>query len=112
MAKKTKRRSTPPTTEPRAVEALTVAWCLSVITVFLCDLGSACAWFYLRVDPGAERMQVLAGLLLFAAVVTGVVALVLIPVVCRLRSEPPPRGFLVFAVLVSVAPLIALALWA
>ncbi len=49
-------------------------------------------------------------MLLFAASVTGLIVLMLLPVVLNVRRQTPPRGYIVFAVLVAAAPLLAIAL--
>ncbi len=94
--------------ETQSTEALTVAWALCVVTALLCDVGAALTWWYAAAQPKATQIATLSGLLLFAAAVVGLVTLVLLPVVYRLRRQPPPVGFTVFAVAVSLAPLAAL----
>jgi len=92
--------------ESRAAEAVTAFWVMSVVTVFLCDLAAAAARWYTRANPNQEKMAILAGLLLFAATATGIISLLLMPLVYRARREPPPRGFVVFAVVVGVMPIL------
>ncbi|HET6883896.1 MAG TPA: hypothetical protein VFI31_27325 [Pirellulales bacterium] len=89
--------------EPRTVEVITVGWMLTVITTLACEVGFVIS----RWLAGDERspLMVLSGLLLFAALVIGVVALLILPVVLRSRRVPPPSGVVVFAVVVSAAPL-------
>jgi hypothetical protein len=47
-------------------------------------------------------------LVMFAGAIIGALALLLIPVVYRLRRTPPPRGFTAFAICVAAAPILAL----
>jgi hypothetical protein len=61
--------------------------------------------------PALFLVGAMAGVLLFSALMAGIMTLVLTPVVYRVRRVPPPRGFTVFAVIVSICP-IAGALWA
>ena len=97
-----------PISETRAAEALTVGWMLSVMTTFACDLAAVAARLVHAARPGLERVVVLGELLLFAAVVSGVVSLLLAAMVLRVRQVAPPRGITTFALVVAVAPLVAL----
>lgn len=96
--------------ETRAAEVITVLWALTVMTAFGCDVGLALARWLARSHPDARRLALLSELLLGAAVIIGAVALVLTPVVIRVRRRPPPRSFLFFAILTASAPLAALLL--
>lgn len=51
----------------------------------------------------------LAHLMLLVAAVTGLICLLLIPAVLRLRETPPPLAITRFAVVVSVLPIVVLA---
>ena len=95
--------------EPRVVDAATVAWTVTVSTVVLSELGAAGAHFLGLANPGAARLPVLRDLLLFGAAIVGLLSLVLLPVVYRLRAVKPPVGFTVFAGCAAAAPIIALA---
>jgi hypothetical protein len=91
--------------EPPAVETLTVGWMLAVMTALVCELGFVAARGYLTaVDAGSAKMQVLATVLLFAAFVIGSASLALAYGVVRARRTAPPRGILVFSVVVGAAP--------
>jgi hypothetical protein len=90
---------------------LTVFWMLSVMTGLLCEVGFVLARAYLRLfDPTAARMEVLAGMLLFAAAVVGVISLALCVAVVKLRKSPPPLGVIVFGVVIGAIPLAAMLL--
>ena len=93
----------------RAVEAVTIAWSLTVMTVLGCDVGLAVVRIYVHFHPASVRMALLSQLLLLSAAVLAILDLALLPVVVRIRHEPPPRGFVVLAVLVAIGPLAALA---
>ncbi len=113
MSKRKRRTQQPPQekTDPQTVEMLTVGWMLSVVTTLICEVGFVLARAYLLlVDPTASRMGVLAGMLLFAAAVVGVISLVLCAVVVKLRRAPPPQGVIVVAVVIGAIPLLAMAL--
>lgn len=55
-------------------------------------------------DPGASLAA--SGLLLFIAAVTGLVCLLLTPLVYRFRHVPPPTPITIIAVTASVLPLL------
>lgn len=107
MAKEKKPRRKPPApaSESQAAEALTVAWALAVVTVFLCDVGAVLTRLYALSVPEAAMMELLSGLLFFAAAVIGLIVLILVPIVYRIRNVPPPRGFTAFAMVVAAFPL-------
>lgn len=100
----------PPFEEDRVTEFLTVTWMMTVVTALVCELGIAATTWYVRLRPEAERIAILAGLLMFAALVIGLMSLGLLVLVLRRRRVPPPRGIIVFAAVVGAAPLVALLL--
>ncbi len=108
MAKKRKEpaRSTVPS-ETRAAEALTVGWLLSVMTAGLCELGSGLALALRTVGPGLDFA---ARYLFFAALVIGVVSLILAAGVYRVRRVAPPRGVTVVGLAIGAAPLVVVLL--
>jgi hypothetical protein len=112
MPTKRKNRKNPriqqPSTDTRAGEALTVGWMLSVMTTVACEVGVVTARVVHAVGPEFERVVVLGELLLFAAVVSGLVSLLLAAMVFRVRQVAPPNGVTAFALIVAVAPLVAL----
>ena len=62
----------PAASEPPAIETLTVGWMLSVLTALVCELGFVAARGYLlAIDSTARRIEVLAVMLMFAALVVG-----------------------------------------
>lgn len=128
MTKRTKkptRRASPkparditPNRESSAAEAATVAWTLAFMAASLADLAALALWLLGRFWPGAENqadatwlfMPILA---LFIAAVSGLVCLILTPVVYRVRRASPPPSITLFAVVSSGIPLgILLALFA
>jgi hypothetical protein len=95
--------------ESRAVEAITAIWVLLIANTVLCLLGSAAAQGYVNAFPDANAALILSRLLLFAALVLGVVLLLLTIAVLKLRRHRPPLGVTVFAILVGITPLAAVA---
>jgi hypothetical protein len=64
--------------------------------------------------PRAHPLVVVAGMLLFVALATGLLCLLLTPLAYRVRNSAPPRAIGIAAVLIGLAPmvtLIVLALW-
>ncbi len=71
-------------------------------------------WFVAG-DPDAKRVNLLLtlpGMLLFIAIVTGVVCLILGPLARRLRLQAVPSQISIFAFLVGIAPLVTLVIFA
>jgi hypothetical protein len=110
MPKRKQKIKAQPTRDPNpSVEFLTVAWMLSVMTALVCELGFVAARGYLLlVDAKTATIQALAAMLLFAALVIGLVSLGLMVLVVRMRRVTPPRGILVFAAVVSLVPVAAM----
>jgi len=95
------------TGENRTADAATVAWTVSVTTVFLCNIAAVAAHFYSQANPQLSGARMLSQLLLFSAAAIGLLSLMLLPAVFRLRRTPPPTGFLAFAVCSALAPILA-----
>ena len=76
---------------------------ISVATGLIAELGAgaflALAWAVAR-----EQLQIVAGVLIFAAIVMGVVNLLAIPLVYYVRRTPPPLSVTIAAVLIALAP--------
>jgi hypothetical protein len=108
--KKKLRLASQQSTESPAAETLTIGWMLTVITGLACELGLGAALALAGRHPEAHALQALTGLLLFASVVIGLLSLVLLPFVLKLRREAPPLGITVFAVVIGAAPLVLLTL--
>jgi hypothetical protein len=105
---KSDRRAGLESPDGRTADATTVAWTVSVTTVFLCDLAAVAAHFYARANPQIENAYLLSQLLLVSAAIVGLLSLILMPVVLRMRRSHVPSGFLAFAFCSAVAPILAL----
>ena len=104
-----KRKSKPRSKDPaesRVAETITVAWMLSVMTALLCEIGALLAWIYSQGRPGSMA-AILAGLLFFGAMVIGGMALLMLPIVLKVRRSPPPLAITVAAILIAMAPVLA-----
>jgi hypothetical protein len=94
--------------ETRAGDATTVAWIVTVVMTLLCDLGAVAAHYWSSGYANARGVVMFRELLLFSGAVIGIVSLMLLPVMLKVRRVPPPTGVIVFAVCVAAAPLVAL----
>ena len=94
--------------ETRASEALTVCWGVTITTLVMCNLVTIVAHYYVSRNPDAERMAVLGELLLVGGAVVGVISLVLLPILYRIRREPLPNGIAVFGACLALAPILGI----
>jgi hypothetical protein len=94
--------------ESRAAEAVTIAWTVSVTSVFVADLVVISAHLYSRSNPTAQAAKVLEAIMLISAAAMGTISLLLLVAAWRTRRLKPPQGYTIFAVLVATAPIIAL----
>jgi hypothetical protein len=93
--------------ESRTAEAVTVAWTLCLLATLVAEAGALLSRAYLVLFSGPLWLQVLSGVLLFVALVAGLVTLALTPMTWRLRRVPPPRAIVVVAVAAGLMPLVA-----
>lgn len=77
-------------------------------TVLLCDVAAIFGYVLAVAWPEERGLGVFHELMLFAATVAGVISLLMLPVVFRVRRVPPPVGLAVFGVCAAVAPMLAL----
>jgi hypothetical protein len=96
--------------ETPASEYLTVAWAVAVTMVTACDVAAILAHLYAAWRPDLPAAMIMRQLLLFGGMIIGIGALVLMPLVYRIRRTPPPTGFAVFAACAAAAPLLAVLL--
>lgn len=90
--------------ESRAADFMTVGWLLTCFTTLICELGGVVATWYANGHPEARGIVTLAGVLMFAAGLTGLFSLVLLATAWKLRTVKPPRGIVVFSLVVGLAP--------
>jgi hypothetical protein len=93
--------------EDRRSEAVTVAWMLAIIATLGAEIvGGVSLLVTSDWNASAETRSLLPGLMLFIAVVTGVICLLLTPLVHRFRRDPPPAPIQYVAVTASVLPIL------
>jgi hypothetical protein len=102
----------PVTGEDRRGDAVTVGWMLAMLATAAGDVLAAIAALIMpRVALSAEKPELalaLPNLLLFVAAATGIVVVLLTPVVYKFRRVPPPPQITGFGFVVSVLPVLAL----
>lgn len=102
--------------EDRRSLAVTVAWMMtSLATVAALAFWALAAGLRQVANPSPDGTQPLSAvpeLLLFTSLVTGCLAVLLIPVVYRVRSVPPPQSVTWVVVTVAAIPWLVLFLWA
>jgi len=98
--------------DPRAIEALTVGWMLSLMACLASEFGAIVGFVVVAIAGGADQMPGLWALAPFVlaliALVTGTCCLVLTVVAGRIRRTPAPRLIVRVAWTAGLLPWIAL----
>jgi hypothetical protein len=97
--------------ETRSAVALTVVWMLTCMSTaagsfVVLALRLLILAFPLTEEGRIHPLEQAAGVLFFVAIATGVLWLVLTPLVYRVRTVPPPRPVTVGAIAIAVAPIL------
>lgn len=85
-----------------------MAWMVTVTTLLFCNIAIAGANFLSRSDPDNAGLRTMKELLLILGTGVGVLSLVLLPIVYRVRTVPPPMFLAVIGACLAMAPLVAL----
>lgn len=93
--------------ESRTIEAATVAWTVSVTTLLVCNLGILAAHFFLANNPDAAHFAMMKKLLVILGAMCGVISLILLVTVYRVRTILPPSGLMVFGACMALGPILA-----
>ena len=105
MAKRRQKRPHPQIPqESRAAELVTVLWMLSALTTLVCEIGLLAAMGYLHSHSEAQYVAALYFLLWLTAIVAGTLTVALVPIVLKLRIQPPPPVVTMAAVIMGTAP--------
>lgn len=94
--------------ESTGSEAITVAWTVTITTLFCCNVALLAIHFWLVRNPDVKGLSALQELLLFAGALIGVLSLLLLPPLYKLRKVLPPKGLVVFGACLALAPLLTL----
>lgn len=92
--------------QKRLTEHLTVGWMLSMLTTLLCQVGALAVWL---LSGDSEPLRAFAGYLFFAALILGLVSLLLGLAVLKLRTIRPPLGITIFAFAIAALPTLLVA---
>lgn len=106
------RQPQPDQRESRGAVALTVVWmltCLSTAAGMAVVLAFRLLILTLPVAArGTHPLARIAGVLLFVAMMTGGLCLLLTPLVYRAREIAPPRAITIGALLIALSPLVTI----
>lgn len=94
--------------ESQPSNALTVAWTVTVTTLLFANAAIVFAHWLARQYPDADGLRLMKEMLLMAGGGLGVISLVLLVVVYRVRNVAPPTGLVVFGACMAIAPILAL----
>ncbi|HZN36570.1 MAG TPA: hypothetical protein VFB80_22225 [Pirellulaceae bacterium] len=98
--------------ESRGAVALTVAWMLTCTSTAVAMLVVVALWLISLAfpfpGPRPHPLLVVAGLLQFVALFTGLLCLLFTPLAYRVRRTSPPRPITIAAVLIGLAPIVTL----
>ena len=92
--------------EAPTAEFLTIAWLLTVMTTLACEVGYFVVTMISNWRVDAKWLELLAGVLMFAALVTGLMSVGMLFAVRRMRKIPPPTPIVIFSVIVGVTPIL------
>ena len=107
---KNKKRQRPAPRNSRGVEAVTVAWMLSILVTLLSGSVSIGMGLVLKFSETqwSDNFQVVPGLMLAVATITGLVTLLLTWMTNKLRRDPPPHAITWFASVCGCVPLLTI----
>ncbi len=95
--------------ESKAAEVTTIAWMVTLLSVVLCLVMAFFAlisgyWFPESGLPWLGSMS------LFAGALVGVICLILIPILKKIRRMPLPPAIVLFAIVTSLLPMVVMLL--
>ena len=95
--------------ESRSALSATVAWSLSLVSTLAAEaLGFVCE-LYSKFVEEIEVLQVLGAIMLFVALIAGVITLLLTPLVLALSKQRPPLVIVQTAVVAGALPIVVIA---
>ena len=108
-AKQTTAPQLPDAGESRGAVAVTVAWMLLALSCAAAQVVALATWLLARAAApaaGVNHLLPVPRTMLIVALLTGVLILLLTPLVYRVRKSRPPRAITVVAVGIAVGPLV------
>lgn len=92
--------------ESRISVAVTVAWSMAALATFVAELLGTAAQLLQFALKDAGPAQLAAYLMLWIAVGTGCVTLLLTPIVWKYRESPAPPGIMTAVIAIAILPLV------
>ena len=92
--------------ESRVSVAVTVAWAMAALATFVAELLGTAAQLLQLALTDAGPAQLAAYLMLWIAVGTGIVTLLLTPIVWKYRESPAPAGVSTAVIVIAILPLV------
>ena len=96
--------------ESRTALSVTVAWTLCLMSTLAAEAIGFCCQAYTQFVANHRVVEVLGAVMLFVALVAGLVTLVLTPFATRLAKTRPPLVLVQLAYIAGVLPMVALVL--
>lgn len=100
----------PHVVETQAAELIMAGWGVALLTTLICEVAAALLYLYTGLRPTSLQLQMLTGMFHFAALVMGLIALAMIPMLFKVRQDPPPPAVVTLALVISGLPLVGLLL--
>jgi len=120
MAKKTKKRKPKKpkpvprhlieAAESRSALSATVAWTLALMSPLAAETIRFLSRLYTKVVEPNELLTVMGAVMLFVALVAGVITLILTPVVLKLAKKRPPSVIVQLACIAGALPILVILL--
>ena len=119
MAKKTKKKRKAKKAKPvprhlveaaesRSALSATVAWTLSLMSTLVAEVIGFLSRLYTKMVEPNDLLTVMGAIMLFVALVAGVVTLVLTPVVLKLAKKRPPNVIVQLACIAGALPIVVI----
>ena len=96
--------------ESRTALSVTVAWTLALMATLAAEAIGVLCQGYVRLVEANDVVVVLGVVMLFVALVSGCVTLLLTPLTVRMAKTRPPRSLVQLAYVAGVLPLVTLVL--
>lgn len=104
---------TPDSRESRGAVAITVVWMLLALSCLAAQVVALATWLVARAagvpDGRPNALLLVPQTLTLVAVLTGLLILIVTPIAYRVRRTRPPIAVTIAAVVIAIAPLIAVA---
>ena len=88
--------------------AANVGWMLSLMATLIAEaIGLVCRWHTVFAEP-IPMISLLSGVMLFVALISGLVTLVMIPVVLKVNSQRPPSALIQISIFAALLPMVVI----